>query len=169
MQHNLCIRSLLPEDIPALADAFCSQGWDDRTETLQHYYSEQEAGTRYIYVADLAGLPVGYVTLLPLAQNGPFAGKFPEISDFNVLQLWQKQGIGSALMDAAEAQAAALSGTVTLGVGLHSGYGSAQKLYPKRGYIPDGSGVWYQDHRAEPYGTVVNDDDLVLYMSKVVR
>ena len=27
---------------------------------------------------------------------------------------------------------------VYLGVGLHSGYGSAQRMYVKRGYVPDG-------------------------------
>ena len=33
---------------------------------------------------------------------------------------------------------------VSLAVGLHTGYGQAQRLYIKRGYIPDGTGVWYQ-------------------------
>ncbi len=35
------------------------------------------------------------------------------------------------------------SDTVYLGVGVHNGYGSAQRMYIKRGYIPDGTGVWY--------------------------
>lgn len=161
------IRSMKPDDVHLLAASFCSQGWADREETLLHYLADQKAGTRYVYVAELSGLPVGYVTLLPLAKTGPFAGKHPEISDFNVLQLWQKQGIGSALMDAAEAQAKKLSPTVTLGVGLHSGYGSAQRMYIKRGYIPDGTGVWYGEHRAVPYTSMENDDDLILYLQKV--
>lgn len=46
-------------------------------------------------------------------------------------------------MDIAEEIAATYADTVYLGVGLHSGYGSAQRMYVKRGYIPDGSGVWY--------------------------
>ncbi len=46
------------------------------------------------------------------------------------------------------------------------GYGSAQRMYVKRGYIPDGSGVWYQDKICAPHGDCKNDDDLVLYLSK---
>ncbi len=166
---KLCIRPICQNDIHILAASFLAQGWDNREETLWHYYADQEAGTRYVYVAEKNGQPVGYVTLLPLAKDGPFAGKYPEISDFNVLIACQRQGIGSALLDAAEAQAAKLSDVVTLGVGLYSGYGAAQRMYPKWGYVPDGSGVWYQGRPAEVYGTVRNDDDLILYFSKATR
>ena len=51
-----------------------------------------------------------------------------------------------------EALAAETSDTVCLGVGLHSGYGAAQRMYVLRGYVPDGSGV--------------NDDELNLFLSK---
>lgn len=53
-----------------------------------------------------------------------------------------------------------------LGVGLHSGYGSAQRMYIKRGYIPDGSGVWYNNMLLEQNAQCRNDDDLVLYLIK---
>ena len=70
-------------------------------------------------------------------------------------------------MDAAEKAAGQYADTVCLGVGLHDGYGSAQRMYVKRGYIPDGSGVWYQDKPCIQYETVCTvDDDLILYMSK---
>lgn len=69
-------------------------------------------------------------------------------------------------MDAAEKIASEYADTVYLGVGLHSGYGSAQRMYVKRGYLPDGSGVWYRDSVCPPYGECRNDDDLVLYLSK---
>ena len=69
-------------------------------------------------------------------------------------------------MDAAEAVAARYADTVYLGVGLHSGYGSAQRMYVRRGYIPDGSGAWYKDRVCEPYALCENNDDLVLYLSK---
>lgn len=83
-----------------------------------------------------------------------------------MLEKYQKHGIGSALLDAAEKAAQAFSPTVTLGVGLHAGYGAAQRLYVKRGYIPDGSGVWYEGKPAVPYGPCINGDGLVLYFSK---
>ena len=58
---------------------------------------------------------------------------------------------------------------ICIGVGLHSGYGSAQRMYVKRGYVPDGSGVWYRDKVCEPYEKCCNDDDLVLYLSKNIE
>ena len=90
----------------------------------------------------------------------------PEIVDFAVLEKFQRRGIGGKLMDAAEKCAASRCDRVYLGVGLHSGYGSAQRMYVQRGYIPDGSGVWYQDRVHEQYAPCVNDDDLVLYLLK---
>jgi len=70
-------------------------------------------------------------------------------------------------MDVAEEIAGQYADMVWLGVGLHSGYGSAQRMYAKRGYIPDGTGVWYQDKPCAQYETeIVNDDDLVLFLSK---
>ena len=86
-----------------------------------------------------------------------------------MLAKYRNRGIGSRLMDAAERIAAEHADTVFLGVGLHSGYGSAQRMYIKRGYIPDGSGVWYRDAVCAPYAGCHNDDDLVLYLSKKLR
>ena len=72
-------------------------------------------------------------------------------------------------MDQAEKIAAGYADIVYLGVGLHSGYGSAQRMYVKRGYIPDGSGVWHGNEACVPYAEYSNDDDLMLYMSKSLR
>lgn len=56
----------------------------------------------------------------------------PEKYDMRISD--EKKGISVALT--AEYQ------IVCIGVGLHAGYGSAQRMYVKRGYIPDGTGVW---------------------------
>lgn len=77
--------------------------------------------------------------------------------------------MGSKLMDVAEEIAAKYSDTVYLGVGLYSGYGSVQRMYVKRGYIPDGSGVWYGSGVCTPYSQCCNDDDLNLYLSKKLK
>lgn len=61
---------------------------------------------------------------------------------------------------------AKVADTVYLAVGVHSGYGAAQRIYVKRGYIPDGSGVWYKGKQLEQYAPCCNDDDLLLFMSK---
>jgi hypothetical protein len=58
---------------------------------------------------------------------------------------------------------------VSLSVGLHNGYASAQRMYVKRGYIPDGTGVWYNRNQLEPYTKCENDDDLTLYFLKSLK
>ena len=70
------------------------------------------------------------------------------------------------MLEEAEKRVKLISDKVTLGVGLHSGYGPAQRLYMKRGYIPDGTGVWYQNQPLEMNATIQNNDDLVLYLFK---
>ena len=89
------------------------------------------------------------------------------VIDLNVFNAFQKQGIGSLLMDAADMVGFSLSDHIVLGVGLHEVYGYVQKLYVKRGYIPDGSGVWYHDQVLKPYTQTTNDDDLNLYLVKL--
>lgn len=49
------------------------------------------------------------------------------------------------------------------------GIGTAQRMYVLRGYVPDGSGVWYEGHVLEQYVPCVNDDELVLYLSKKLK
>jgi len=164
--EKLLIRPIKTQDADDLAGGFQRQGWHKERALFLSYFDMQEKGVREVFVAEADGHAVGYTTLASLAAEGPFQGKFPEIVDFNVLIPWQNRGIGSQILNAAENAAKAFSGTVTLGVGLHNGYGSAQRMYVKRGYIPDGSGVWYRDKPLGQYAPCVNDDDLVLYFSK---
>ena len=106
------------------------------------------------------------ITILSCAKQGPFAEIYPELSDFNVFEPFQNQGIGNLLLEEAEKQVRLISDKVTLGVGLHSGYGPAQRLYIKRGYIPDGTGVWYQNHQPAMNAVCEDIGELVLYLSK---
>lgn len=164
---QITIRNMEYEDAQAITDAEIEQGWDASIEKYQQRLEDQRLGKAISLVAEYSGKPVGYINVYPDNTWGAFGGKgYPEIVDFGVLEKYRKQGIGTILMDIAEEIAATYADTVYLGVGLHSGYGSAQRMYVKRGYIPDGSGVWYQDKICKPYEECKNDDDLVLYLSK---
>jgi len=153
-------------DIQDLSRRFISQGWPGREEILARYFLEQECGEREVLVAEVEGALVGYITILPCAKQGPFAEIYPELSDFNVFEPFQNQGIGNLLLEEAEKRVRLISDKVTLGVGLHSGYGPAQRLYIKRGYIPDGTGVWYQNHQPAMNAVCEDIGELVLYLSK---
>ena len=166
MKTTCSIRKMQESDVKELSQGFINQGWPGREEILARYFLEQECGEREVLVAEVEGAVAGYITILPIAKQGPFAEIHPELSDFNVFEPFQNQGIANLLMEEAEKRVKLISDKVTLGVGLHSGYGPAQRLYIKRGYIPDGSGVWYQNHRPAMNATCEDIGDLVLYLSK---
>ena len=166
MKTTCSIRKMQESDIKDLSRGFISQGWPSREEILTRYFKEQESGEREVLVAEVEGAVAGYITILPDAKQGPFAGMGPELSDFNVFEPFQNQGIGNLLLEEAEKRVKLISDKVTLGVGLHSGYGPAQRLYIKRGYIPDGTGVWYQNHQPAMNAVCEDIGDLVLYLSK---
>ena len=166
----LTIRRMIPSDAAAFETGFAAQGWHKPASQYEDYLAREAAGVHRSFVAELDGAPVGYVLLLPDSPAGPFAGSgVPCLSDFNVFKAYQRRGIGTALLDAAEAVAAEHCDRVCLGVGMHSGYGAAQRLYVLRGYVPDGSGLWYNDAPAPEYGMVENGDELVLYMMKNLK
>ena len=166
MKTTCSIRKMQESDIKDLSRGFISQGWPSREEILTRYFKEQESGEREVLVAEVKGALAGYITILPSAKHGPFAEIYPELSDFNVFEPFQNQGIGNLLMEEAEKRVKLISDKVTLGVGLHSGYGPAQRLYIKRGYIPDGTGVWYQNHQPAMNAVCEDIGELVLYLSK---
>ena len=166
MKRTCSIRKMQESDIKELSRGFISQGWPSREEILTRYFKEQESGEREVLVAEVEGALAGYITILSCAKQGPFAEIYPELSDFNVFEPFQNQGIGNLLLEEAEKQVRLISDKVTLGVGLHSGYGPAQRLYIKRGYIPDGTGVWYQNHQPAMNAVCEDIGELVLYLSK---
>jgi GNAT superfamily N-acetyltransferase len=164
------VRSMVPEDAKILYDTYLLYGWHPEIETYESYYREQEEGVRLVFIAEYDGDVKGQCTLVLHPSEGPWGGKdIPEIVDLTVFFDIHGKGIGTKLLDVAESEASKISDTVFLAVGVHSGYGPAQRIYVKRGYIPDGSGVWYQGKVLDQYAPCVNDDDLLLFMSKSLK
>ena len=165
--NELIIRNMEEADARILTDEERAQGWDADISKYLTRLRDQAEGKCISLTVVYKGLLAGYVNVYIAGLSGAFSGKgLPEIVDLGVLEKYRRKGIGSRLMDTAEQIAGQYADTVWLGVGLHSGYGSAQRMYVKRGYIPDGSGIWYADKPCEPYGTYDVDDSLVLFFSK---
>lgn len=171
IDEELEIRNMEEADAQIFYDEYTAQGWHSEVEYYLMRVKDQAEGKCVALTAVYQGSPAGAVYVYLTAHEGPFKGKdWPIIVDFSVLQKYQRKGIGTRLMDVAEQIAGQHADTVCLGVGLCDAYGSAQRMYVKRGYIPDGSGVWYQDKPCIQYETVCTiDDDLVLYLSKSLR
>lgn len=163
----LQITPLRPEDPSRIAQAFTDIGWNKPETQYVRYLAEQTAGDRPVLVARVDGVFAGYLTVVWAPQYEPFreAG-IPEIQDFNVLPPYRRRGIGTALMDAAEALIATRSGTAGIGVGLYPDYGPAQRLYVLRGYLPDGRGIAWNGMNVAPMQEVMVDDDLALYFTR---
>ena len=138
---ELVIRDMEEADGTVFVEEFTAQGWHPSLDYYQKRMQERAEGKCAALTAEYQGKQAGYVYLFLAAEEGPFAGKgWPIIVDFNVLKKYQRKGIGGRLMDA------------------------------KRGYIPDGSGVWYQDRQCVQYETVCTvDDDLVLFLYKKLQ
>jgi GNAT superfamily N-acetyltransferase len=164
------IRLLQAQDIAQIAAAFAMLGWNKPAAQYERYLAEQLSGERTIFVALVDAVFAGYVTIVWLSSYPPFrADNIPEIVDFNVLPHYRRQGIGSRLMDEAEQTVAQRSPAVGIGVGLYADYGTAQRMYVKRGYVPDGRGLLYHGHFVQPGEQVVVDDDLILCFTKKLR
>ncbi len=168
---KITVRNIRSSDPEYFASEEIKQGWPDASsEKLETRLRDNTAGKAVSIAADYEGEPAGYVSVYPYCMWGALGGKgYPEIVDFNVLEKFRNKGVGTKLMDIAEQIAAEYSDTVYLGVGLHSGYGAAQRLYVKRGDVPDGSGVWYGGKVCPQYAECLNDDDLNLYLYKKLK
>ena len=165
------IRTMEETDARIFTEEEKAQGWHADISKYLTRLRDQKEGKCVSLTAEYKGSPAGYVNVYLAGLGGSFSGKgLPEIVDFGVLEKYRRKGIGSRLMDAAEQVAGKYADTVWLAVGLHSGYGSAQRMYIKRGYIPDGTGVWYQGKPCAQYETgIANDDELVLFLSKKLK
>ncbi|MBQ2765885.1 MAG: GNAT family N-acetyltransferase [Clostridia bacterium] len=167
---KILIRDLCESDAAIITAGEVEQGWDQTIDKYEMRLRDQAEGKSISLAAEYMGNVAGYINVYPDAEWGAFGGMgLPEIVDFGVLEKYRKNGIGSHLMDVAEEIASRYADTVYLGVGVHNGYGSAQRMYVKRGYIPDGSGVWYRNEVCPQYAPCQNDDSLILYFSKKLR
>lgn len=162
------IRPLEESDIRPMVSVYEETGWPNKGAALfRRYLSDQDDGRRTVLVASIGGSFAGYLTIDWRPVYPPFRqGGIPEITDFSVLPPFRRRGIGTRLMDEAERRIAKRSPVAGIGFGLTPDYGAAQRMYVKRGYVPDGMGIRSNDRYVEPGDRVTADDGLVLYLTK---
>lgn len=133
--------------------------------------AEQDQGKRAILLAacnDGQAAAFGMLNRQPLYTPFRRMGIY-EIQDLNTDPAFRKQGLASAIITECENLARAENCThIGIGVGLYAGYGAAQRLYIKNGYIPDGAGVVYDSQPVTPGEIRPVDDDLNLMMIKAL-
>ncbi|GHU93271.1 N-acetyltransferase [Clostridia bacterium] len=169
---ELTYRAMTVGDIDGLVERlyarFDSSTKDKKRKKYEAYCSEIRGSKGIAAIATADTEIAGYVTMLREAASGtPFREEhIPQISDLFVFEDFRERGVGTGLMDYIERQAASINNAVCLGVGLTENNGAAQRLFVRRGYIPDGSGVWYGRQQAGYYTKIDDVGSLMLYMSK---
>lgn len=169
MAASFEIRALHADDPDVIDAAFRAIGWNKPASQYRRYLDEQSSGDRTVWVARVESVFAGYVTVNWTSPYAPFReAAIPEIQDFNVLPAYRERGVGTALLDRAEESIAGRSNVAGIGVGLGSAYGAAQRLYVRRGYVPDGRGVTYRYRHLEEGDETRIDDDIVLWFTREV-
>ena len=167
MKTPIALRPMSEADCVTISEAFAGQGWNKPVSQYQNYLRQSAEGKRDILVAEVQGGFAGYVTIMWDSGYPPFReAHIPEIVDLNVLKRYQRQGVATMLLDEAEQRIVQRSPIIGIGVGLTSDYGVAQSLYAKRGYVPDGRGIYEHGKQVEPGETITINDDVALYLIK---
>ena len=167
---SLAIRKLTSDDCGTIAEAFRQQGWNKPVDQYERYLAEASEGLREVLVAEYDGVFAGYVSVVWSSHHQPFRCRsIPEIVDLNVLKKYQNRGIASELLSYAESLVCERNNAAAVRVGMDVDYGAAQRLYAKRGYVPDGQGIFYNDKQLRYGDTTTVDDDLTLGLIKTLK
>jgi GNAT superfamily N-acetyltransferase len=171
MINDLILKRLDKEDyIADVTEKFKRHGIKKEEGYFERCYTENISKERATVLAYYKGVLAGCCHLIE-KSNYPFFSEecIPEINDLNVFPEYRRKGIADKIIDELEKIASESSDTVGIGVGLYKDYGSAQRLYCRKGYIPDGNGIQYNQKEVEPGTHAFVDDDLNLYFTKKLK
>lgn len=162
LRNIMAIRKANFSDLSALLAIASAMAARHEAGYFDRCLDEQEKGNRDLLIAFAHDRPAGYVQLVWQSLYLPFRRfDIPEIQDLNVVPDCRCQGLGASLIDACEALARnAGKREIGISVGLYPRYGAAQRLYVKKGYVPDGAGVAY-DETTVGMGEMRPVDDLL--------
>lgn len=138
-----------------------------RAAADQHVADHAE-GQGTTLIARLDQEIVGLITVRWTSKNPALAEHdIPLVHQLMVLPRYRRRGVATALMDAAE-ELAARQGRRAVGitVGLFDEYGPAQRLYVKRGYVPDGRGACRGRTPLREGQPVTIDHSLIIWLIK---
>lgn len=150
---QVIVRKMVAEDVAHLAHAFAHM--HKTLAQYARYWQENGAGQRVTLVAEYEGHIVGYTNIIWSSEYESFRRQdIPEINDMNVVASLRSNGIGSQLVEAAE-ELVRQSGKpiIGIGVGVTPDYAIAQRLYPKLGYVADGTGIHADEWGGAIYST----------------
>lgn len=162
------IRPAAPAEAAWLQDSFDSHmAWAKPAGYFQALLDRQAEGDLLLLLALAGARYAGHCKIVWRSAYPGFRERgIPEIQDLNVPPDFRRRGIATRLLDEAERRLAERSDQAGIGFGLYADYGAAQRLYVKRGYVPDGRGVHHGGQPVVPGKCYPVADDLALYLVK---
>lgn len=161
------IHQITVDALPTVIETFAQHVYGgDRAEAIEHFEDHAD-GLGDTFLARAGGVLAGYVTIRWVSHNVYFReNNIPFIHHLEVFPAYKRRGIADRLLDSAETLIATRATQAGISVGIFDAYGPAQKLYARRGYIPDGRGVC-QHHRPITEGEQLTiNHDLIIWMIK---
>ena len=166
---NIEIRPVQEYEIPALCEAEGDKS-EENFQYYQRYLTWQNEGKCTFLIALLNGEIAGYVFVLYQDRWGSMAdARQPGLADLNVFPWHRRCGVGNALLEKAEEIAAQHGDTLHLDVHMTAHAGQAHRLYFRRGYMPDGRGVYYKYKQYDAALGTVDPEDLTLLLIKELK
>lgn len=129
---------------------------------------EQTDKKRLIFLAFWNDILAGYAHLNFFPHYTPFLRlRIPEIQDLFVHPDFRCRSIGAGLIMACEESGRTRNCTdIGIGVGVGAKFGSAQRLYARTGFLPDGAGVVFDRIPVSAADVRPIDDRLCMMMIK---
>ena len=149
---------------------YTKMGWGEDEGYFETCLEQQEADKLVVLVSHNDTSYFGHLKLVWRPTYLNFReNNVPEIKDLNVIPNMRRQGIATGIIARAEQLAAKKCTSIGISVGLHHWYGPPQRLYAKRGYIPDGHGIYFNNIRVEVDDSITANDELVLHLVKKLK
>ena len=166
---KIVVRPIRDDEIIALCKAERDES-EDNVKYYERYLNWQREGECTFLIALLNDEIAGYVFVLHRDRWGSAANQgIPGLADLWVFEWNRGKGIGNALLDEAECVAAKYSDILHLDVHVTAEAGAAHRLYFRRGYMPDGKGVYLNYKPYEDSMGKVNPNHLTLSMFKHLK
>jgi GNAT superfamily N-acetyltransferase len=163
MEIRVIEREGIEEAIEEITPHFFS---GDRALVRENFEGHAE-GNSSTLIGYVGGAPVGVLTIRWESRYPPFRERgIPLIQNIEIRWERRGEGHGNALMEQAERFIAGREPAAGICVGLFDAYGPAQRLYARRGYLPDGRGACRGHVPLTEGEQVTMDHDLLLWLVK---
>ena len=164
---NLSIERVCAEDLATAIDLFLREVYPGDPDGANQHFTEHAEGLADTFLARVDGHLAGYLTIRWVSNNPIFSQhNIPLIKDLAVFPQFRRRGIASRLMDTAERLIASRATRAGITVGLCDEYGPAQRLYARRGYLPDGRGACQGQRPLKLEEIVTVDHDLIIWRTR---